>query len=119
MVYCKVINAMENRESRGVREAGQFVAFNRVLRRVHMCRCTAVRGGSRGADKEAVISKQEHSKGAWLGLWHLFMTGKHGQIRSSLHSPNMSETHIYPLLQPFTAFIFIMPEISESQFGRD
>lgn len=67
IVYCKVTKSMENRQNRGLSRAGQFVAFNRVLRRVHMCLCTAVRGGGRGANKEEVIDKQEHSKGVWLG----------------------------------------------------
>lgn len=53
---------MENRKSRGMKGMGQFVAFNRVLRRVHMFTCTAVRGGGRGADKKAVIGKQDTAK---------------------------------------------------------
>lgn len=62
---------MEYRKSIGV----QFVAFSRVLRRVCKCMCTAGKGRGGGAKKE-VIGKQEHSKSAWCGLWHLFMTGK-------------------------------------------
>lgn len=42
------------------------MAFNKVLRKVYVCMCTAVRGGGRGANKEEVIGKQEHSKSAWL-----------------------------------------------------
>lgn len=62
IIYCKVINAMENRKGRGMKGMGQFVAFNRVLRRVHMFMCTAVRDGGRGADKKAVIGKQDTAK---------------------------------------------------------
>lgn len=47
IVYCKVINAMENRNSRGMKGMGQFVAFNKVLRRVHTFMCTAVRVGAK------------------------------------------------------------------------
>lgn len=77
---------------------GQFVVFNRVLRKVHLCVCIVVRGGGESANKEEVMWKQKPNTGTWFGLWHSFMTGKSGQTRSSLHSPDMYGTHILTLL---------------------
>lgn len=53
---------MENRNSRGMKSTGQFAAFNKVLRKVHMLMCRAVRGESKGADKKAVIEKRDTAK---------------------------------------------------------
>lgn len=74
--------------------------------------CVEQCGGERCANKEEVRHKQQRCLVWFLTSFH---TAKRGPIRISLHSPDTCATHILPPLQPFDAFILIMPQRSESQ----
>lgn len=81
------------------RGAGQFVSFSMVLRRVHMCMCIAGRGRCGGTDR-GVTGKQEHRKGAWFGLCHLFMTGKNEKLGAYCTHQTWSDTLSYHYCSP-------------------